>query len=154
MTIEIVYCSHSGNTRSLAEAMAAALRDDGAEVEVVDVEVAAPVIGPEVELLFVGGPTEAHGMTVEIRSYLARLDLESIAGRPAAAFDTRVDWPRVLSGSAADGIAKRLEHLGAAVIGPPGSFIVSGEPALKPGERERAIDWARGVAHGARPVPT
>jgi flavodoxin len=153
MTVEIVYCSHKGNTRTLAEAMADALRDDGAEVQVVDVDVAAPTIGPEVELLIVGGPTEGHGMTPEVRDYLARLDAATIVGRPAAAFDTRIDWPRLLSGSAAEGIAHRLTQLGARVIEPAGSFIVSSGPELKPGERERAVAGVREIGRTARPVP-
>jgi flavodoxin len=153
MAVEIVYCSHKGNTRTLAEAMADALRDGGAEVQVVDVDVAAPTIGPEVDLLLVGGPTEGHGMTPEVRDYLARLDAATVVGRAAAAFDTRVDWPRLLSGSAAEGIARRLTELGARVIGPAGSFIVSTEPELKPGERERAVAWAQEIARSAHLVP-
>ena len=45
--------------------------------------------------------------------YLARIDIHWSMGRAAAAFDTRLDWPRLLSGSAADQIANRLAALGA-----------------------------------------
>ena len=147
----IVYCSHKGNTRMVAEAIGEALRPLG-EVDVVAVETAAATIGPDVDLLMVGGPTEAHGMTPEVRDFLDRLDAESVKGRAAAAFDTRVDWPRILSGSAADGIATRLAGKGAFVIGPQGSFLVTKEPELQPGEAERAGAWAVKLASVVQPA--
>lgn len=151
MKTVIVYCSHKGNTRQVAEAIGEELRPRG-EVDVVAVETAAATIGPDVDLLMVGGPTEAHGMTPEVRTFLDRLDTGSVKGRAAAAFDTRVDWPRILSGSAADGIAKRLAEKGARVIGPQGSFLVTNEPELEPGEVERAKAWAATMAAAVAPL--
>jgi hypothetical protein len=43
--------------------------------------------------------------------------------------------------------------MGARVIEPEGSFIVSTEPALLPGELERAREWAAAVASEVVPVP-
>jgi flavodoxin len=148
---EIVYCSHKGNTRQVAEAIGEALRARGT-AEVVDVETAAATIGADVDLLVVGGPTEAHGMTAEVRAYLEKLDPMTIQARAVAAFDTRVDWPRILSGSAADGIAKGLAAKGARVVGPQGSFLVTNEPALQPGEIERAREWATALANAVEPL--
>jgi hypothetical protein len=70
----------------------------------------------------------------------------SIEAPAAAAFDTRVNWPRLLSGAAADGIAKRLQTLGARLVVPPESFIVSTKPELLPGELERARAWGASLA--------
>jgi hypothetical protein len=65
-------------------------------------------------------------------------------GLVAAAFDTRADKPALLTGSAARGIAKRLERRGCKLAAPPESFLVEGTPGpLAPGEVERAAAWGR-----------
>ena len=92
-------------------------------------------------------------MTPDMRSYLDRLDAASVRARPVAAFDTRVNWPRLLSGSAASGIAKRLEAAGARLVAPEGSFIVDTQPDLLPGELDRARAWAESLAASVVPVP-
>ena len=145
MNTLIVVNSHKGNTRRIAEAIADRLKRHGCS-EVVDVESAASTIWGDVDLLFVGGPTEGHGMTPEMRGYLDGLASSSVRGRPVAAFDTRLGWPRILSGSAGDAIAARLARLDATVIGPVGSFIVTSAPALEQGELERAREWAESIA--------
>jgi flavodoxin len=151
MKVQVVYCSHKGNTRRVAERIGETLRNHG-EVEVVDVA-KAPIPPPDdLTLLVVGGPTEGHGMTPEIRDYLARIDLHWSMGRATAAFDTRLDWPRLLSGSAADQIANRLAALGAKVMSTPGSFLVTMAPELEPGELERAGEWAEHLAQAMKPV--
>ena len=151
MKAQVVYCSHKGNTRRIAERIGEALRTHGA-VDVVEVT-KAPLPPPDdLTLLVVGGPTEGHGVTPEIRAYLDRIDLRWAMARAAAAFDTRLDWPRLLSGSAADQIANRLAALGAKIIGTPGSFLVSMAPELEAGELDRAAEWADDIAQAVRPV--
>jgi len=151
MKAQVVYCSHKGNTRQIAEQIGETLRIHG-DVEVIEVT-KAPVPPPDdLTLLVVGGPTEGHGMTPEIHDYLERIGLRWAMARAAAAFDTRLDWPRLLSGSAADQIANRLAALGAKVIGTPGSFLVTMAPKLEPGELQRAAEWAEDLAQAVRPV--
>jgi flavodoxin len=148
----VIYVSHKGNTQRVAEAIGEVIGSYGG-VNVLPVEEAPSIMEEDVDLLVIGGPTEGHGMTPDMSAFLERLDAASVRGRAVAAFDTRVNWPRLLSGSAADGIAKRLEAAGAMVIKPQGSFIVSTEPELLPGELERAREWAESVARSVVPVP-
>lgn len=140
----VVYASRSGNTRLVAEEIARAL---GGRGEVRLFEVAdAPARLPEADLLFIGAPTEGHSVMKPMIDYLDRLESSSVAGKQTVAFDTRIDWPRLLSGSAAEGIARRLRSAGGNVVVAPESFIVNRKPELLPGELERARLWATDVA--------
>lgn len=158
----VVYESMFGNTQSVAEAVAEGL---GESVEVVEVG-SSPVIGPYLDLLVVGGPTHAFGLTREttrasakqqapnnqvvsegngVREWLDTLR-EPIRPTAAAAFDTRVAPVRV-PGSAAKGIAKRLRHRGFDVVADPRTFWVTGTPGpLMEGELDRARAWGRELA--------
>ena len=140
----VFYASRKGNTRLVAEAIADGLRAGGS-TEVLSVEGGTASIDDGTDLIVVGGPTEAHGMTEPIVRFLDRISTVAEA-RAAAAFDTRVHWPRLLSGAAADGIAKRLQAIGARLVVPPESFIVSTKPDLLPGELERARAWGASLA--------
>jgi flavodoxin len=147
MTALIYYASRSGNTRRVAEAIAEGLRRH------TDTEVRAVGDGPgalrdDLSLVIVGGPTEGHGMNEEMSRFLDRLPGAALAGRAAAAFDTRLDWPRWLSGSAADGIRQRLERAGARLPLATESFIVSMKPQIAPAELERAVAWGDALGAG------
>lgn len=146
----VVYASRYGNTQRVAEAIADGIRAYGA-VELVPIEKASTVFDGEADLVVIGGPTEGHGMTPAIRQFFDGLSGEAFKGVAAAAFDTRLDWPRWLSGSAGSGISDRLHKLGADVVVPQASFIVEGnEPVLKPGELERALAWGNTVGRAVR----
>ena len=151
MNSTVVYASRYGNTRRIAEAVADVLRTRG-DVRLLQVEGLAALPGGT-DLLVVGGPTEGHGMTPEVGRCLDRLGAAGLLGTTAAAFDTRLHWPRWLSGSAAADIARRLRRAGASVLEPEGSFLVTmREPALEPGELERAMEWAQALAETAAPA--
>lgn len=154
----IVFESMFGTTRRVAETVGAVLTACG-PVDVVEVS-EAPT--EDVDLLVVGGPTHAFGMTrastrtdavrqgagkggstdVGIREWLDQLPPQS--GSPAAAtFDTRVHKVRRLPGSAARGAAKVLRGLGYTLIVGPESFYVEDTPGpLTDSELERARRWA------------
>jgi hypothetical protein len=158
-----------GNTREVAEAVAEALRRAG-EVVVVSVDDPLPDLG-EVDLLVVGAPTHVHGLSSALSrgSALAQRGRPGEAGsgargwlreaphgdgRAAAAFDTRGEGRVALVGSAARGIAKRLERRGYTLAVPPESFLVASTTGpLRPGEVERAGGWAQALAAAVRPEP-
>ncbi len=138
----VIYGTRSGNTRRVADAIAEALRAHGT-VELLAAEDVPAVVPHETELVVVGGPTEGHGATPQLLDLFERIGPSALEGMAAAAFDTRLRIPRLLSGSAATRIGQRLRRSGATLIAEPESFFVHGrEPELEPGELERARAWA------------
>lgn len=173
MTALIVYESMYGNTQRVAEAVAEGL---GRYLPTRAVEVAeAPTMVPsDVDLVVVGGPTHAHGMSTEktradagtrraeplisrggIRDWLATAYPAKL-NLPAAAFDTRARGLELLTGSAAKGFAKLLAEAGFKVIEPAESFIIAARGAVEPdalaeGELDRARAWGEKIGgHLAR----
>ena len=112
--------------------------------EVLPVAAASVLRGDDVDLLFVGAPTQMRGLRVLAEPFLAGLAERGFAGTPAAAFDTRVDvGPQLLTSTV---IADRLAEAGCRLVASPESFLVLGlEGPLADGEAARAGDWAREV---------
>ena len=168
----IIYESMYGNTRAVAEAVAAGLRtaceaDVKPVAAVAEVTEAAESDVDNVDLLVVGGPTHAHGLsrpssrnaaakaaetdddlTLEpgargpgLREWLQHLD--GGAGRRAAAFDTRLSAPPIFTGRSSLHVAKRLRQLGFEIADEPVSFFVDMKNRLVEGELERAQEWGR-----------
>ena len=138
----VVYESTYGNTEMIARAVGEALTQYAAVVvkPVGDVT-AGDVRG--VNLLVVGGSTQRRGLSPQMHAWLDSLATGSLRGVIAVAFDTRYRLPSLISGSAAHGIVKRLQRLGAEVFLPVESFYVEGrEGPLIDGELERAARWA------------
>lgn len=157
MNSMVIYGSRYGNTQKIAEAIADALRSRGA-VQVLPADDAPARVPAGIDLVVVGGPTEGHGMTEPVTRFFEQLGPGALVGTAAAAFDTRLRWPRWLSGSAGAGITQRLRGAGARVIAPEESFFVKGAsgargtpPAIEPGELEHATAWAVALADKAAP---
>jgi len=170
----VVYESLYGNTAAIGEAIAESLRTHGLEVDAHPVTKVAAAETAGWDLLVVGGPTHAHGMsraatrksgagdqkntfaepTVEpgLRDWLG--SLPAGAGRYAAAFDTRFDQSALLTGSAARGIARRLEHHGFHLVVGPESFFVTGQNRLAEGQTEHAEVWGTTLAEHVRQTIT
>jgi hypothetical protein len=160
----VVYESMYGNTARIARGIGDGLAGAGVEVSVVAVDDAGTEV--DVDLLVVGGPTHAHGMSSSSTRLTAQSDEENAFddptvgaglrgwfheipagdGRHAAAFDTRLQHAVLLTGSAAKGIAKRLSHHGFLVEHSPESFFVTKDNTLVDGEVERAEAWGATVA--------
>ena len=134
----VVYESMFGNTELVARAIGAGL-GAGAVVKVAR----APAFVPDdVDLLVVGAPTHAHGMSRPktraqaaergaadvgtadgVREWLGQLSIpRAIIG---AAFDTRRSGPKLLTGSAASGVGKLISSAGVRVVGTR-SFVLDG----------------------------
>lgn len=141
----VVYDSKFGNTKKLADAIGAKLQEQGS-VLVLSVESATPQEVGAADLLVIGGPTQAHGMSAPMRKFMSTFSRTTVGGAVAAAFDTRLSGPGILTGSAARAIAGKLRAAGVRLVAEPASFLVKGsDPLLVPGELERAEAWAAGL---------
>ncbi|MFA9446842.1 flavodoxin domain-containing protein [Egicoccus sp. AB-alg6-2] len=160
----VVYESMFGNTAKIATAIVAGLRDT-LEVVLSEAHEAPTQLAAGWDLVVVGGPTHAFGMSrastrtsaVEhgapagmrdrqgIREWLADVSIQ--APLPlAAAFDTKVARPD-LPGSAAHKAARRLRSLGLRLQLPPETFLVEDlSGPLLAGEVDRASAWGRELA--------
>lgn len=157
----VVHESMFGNTATIARAICQGVSEHGVSAAAVDVA-SAPADPGELELLIVGGPTHAFGLSrpatrasaaeqggtaggeVGVREWLAGLPRPQRPTR-AACFDTRVRKPFPV-GSAARGIRRRLRRLGFDVT-ERRSFVVGGTPGpLADGEVERAREWGAALA--------
>ena len=160
----VVYESMFGNTKEIAESIAEGM-STAFDVETLPVDEAPSQIADDIDVLVVGGPTHAFGMsrpgtrlraaseaaptatsiTRGIREWLDLLRPNRGQTR-VAAFDTRVRRPRV-PGSAARKIGKRLQRLGFALATRPTTFWVRGSSGpLFDHERIRAREWGRVLA--------
>jgi hypothetical protein len=168
MSALVVYESMFGNTKRVADAIADGIAEH-LPVETVEVSEAPTEIPVGVELLVVGGPTHVHGMTTVRTRASAALRATSplfsrgsgirewleearpkIKATPAAAFDTRINGPAILTGSAAGGFARRLRRAGFRLVGPARSFLIRSkapqEDALLEGELAAARAWGAALA--------
>jgi hypothetical protein len=168
----VVFESMFGKTRTIAESIGSGLSSQF-EVVVANVGAVTPEMVAEADLLVVGGPTHVHGLSSEMsRANVAEtaeksggaLELDpdydlsdlrhwftTIPQRtgPAAAFDTRVDGPVLLTGHACKGIGSRLTRHGYSLVVDPESFLVDKRTQLLPGEDERAQAWGSRIAAAA-----
>ncbi len=153
MNSVIVYDSVFGNTAAVAKAIAAALEGHGV-VRLLPVTEARSLDLTSVDLLIVGSPTRGFRPTPATDEFIAGLPTGTAIR--AAAFDTRLDaeqihpaplrWVVNAGGYAAQRIAHGLRDKGFSVHAKEGDFVVTGtEGPLKPGELERAAEWAKAL---------
>ncbi|WP_152191655.1 flavodoxin family protein [Georgenia satyanarayanai] len=158
MSAVVVYESELGNTAAVARAVAEGI---GSFLAVELLDVASAPLPHEVvaDLLVVGGPTHALGMsrpstrrdaaarggrvvTSGIREWLAASGPLAVR---ATTFDTHVRHPD-LPGHAGRNAARVLRRLGAELVAEPESFYVrDAEGPLLPGELDRARAWGRSL---------
>ena len=174
MRAVVVYESMYGNTHQIADAIGAGLRASF-DVTVLPVAEASPAVLADAGLVVVGGPTHAHGMsragtrraageaaakpdsnvTVEpgalgpgLREWFGSLGQYRVK---AAAFDTRIHGPSIVTGRAAKTVTRLLRAHGFDVAAKPESFLVTTQNMLDPQETTRARDWAAKLAASIAP---
>lgn len=176
MRAVVVYESMYGNTRRVAGAIGSGLAE-GFDVAVVPVARADRALIRDADLVVVGGPTHAHGMTrpstrqaaakaadeegspapepdaleTGLREWLKSLGKSKVHAK-AAAFDTRMDGPAALTGRASKGVSRALRHHGYDLVAEPESFMVGRDNHLHADEADRARAWGAGLAASLAPA--
>jgi len=174
MQAVVVYESMFGNTRRVADAIAEGLSELGT-VTVVPVGKANVETIIAADLVVVGGPTHAHGMsrptTREDASRMAseaeseltlepdatamgvREWIEALGPLPRlyAAFDTRADAFKWLTGSAARQISRAMRSGRRREVAPAATFLAP-DNDTDLSEIDRAREWGRAVGTATREV--
>ncbi|HUZ10247.1 MAG TPA: flavodoxin domain-containing protein [Acidimicrobiales bacterium] len=173
MRAVVVYESMYGNTHAVAQAIADGLGPPD-QVAVLPVDQAKGEVLRGADLVVVGGPTHAHGMS-RAGTRKAAIDaaerpdsglaLDPAAGgsglrewlsslqrvdSKAAAFDTRFRAPSIFTGRASKGIGRALRRHGCELVARPESFYVDKGNRLRAGEAQRALAWGKSLAEGRR----
>lgn len=152
MRILVVYDSYYGNTRKIAEAVAAELsRTD--EAVLVKAETGQYIDTSNADLLVVGSPTRAFSATPPVKEFLKQMGKKDFQRLKLAFFDTRIDpeetgsrflkWMMRGFGYANDTMLKLVRSKGGRLAcDPAGFFVEDKEGPLAPGELKRASAWA------------
>ena len=162
----VVHESMFGCTRSIAQAIASGLADEGADVACRDVrDVSTTTLATDADLLVVAAPTHAFGLSRAstrasaneqgahwdgdgIREWIDRLPRHVDAR--FATVDTKVRTPN-LPGSAGGAAQRALAKHGACRAADHESFWITGTKGpLLDGELERARMWGRSLAVSAK----
>jgi hypothetical protein len=173
MNVLVVYESLFHNTHAIADAIADGIRsaDSGIGVECLAVSEALPDKAGHADVLVVGGPTHAHGMSSRTtRKMGIKQETKSTAQgtghgvevEPNAEEEGLRDWfhqlPKAragqagaafdtradfrMAGGAAHGISRRLRRHGFRLIAEPEGFIIEDATGpLREGELDRASAW-------------
>ena len=73
MTAAVRYYSRSGNTKKIAEALAA-----GAGVQAVSVDAPGAALSEKVDVLFIGGALYAYGLDAHLKEYLPTIPADKV----------------------------------------------------------------------------
>ncbi len=131
----IIYDTKFGNTEKVARALAEGMKKHGVNVDCIKIgEVDISKLG-DYDLLAIGGPTHAFGLSKPMKDFLKELENVKLGGKRAFAFDTK--YKSRLAGSAGKRIEKKLKKLRMTIVKSHISAIVKGgEGPLEDGTEE------------------
>lgn len=157
----IVFESMFGNTREVADAIAAGLAEH-MQVDTRSVDDAPAEVPADVDLVVAGGPTHAFSMSREttrrdavtrgadhpthrgLRDWITDLP-EAAGGAAVATFDTHVTM-KWMPGSAAKAAAHKAREHRMRVIDTKSFYVTDPAGPLAEGETDRARDWGHRLA--------
>lgn len=134
----VIFDSHFGNTKMIADTIAKKLGNHVPHISIKDIK--ASDIN-EYDLLIIGSPVIGWKPTGKIDRFLVSLNSDKLKSMSVTAFDTRIKT--FLSGNVSHKISKTLQKYGANIIVPPiGFYVKEKQGVLHDGELEKAETWA------------
>ncbi len=135
----VLYYSHYGNTRKVAETIAARLGGQARDLEPFNVAELK-----DYGLILIGCPTHKVDLPEAVCKVCDRLPKNALNGKWVAAFDTSYkSSPLVANTAAGDKLRQKMRILGGWTLLSSESFYVVGrEGPLCEGELDRAAAWA------------
>jgi flavorubredoxin len=141
----VIYDTKFGNTEKIAKALAEGMKQKGIDVDCVNVKEIQIGKLNEYDLLAIGGPTHAFGLSKPMKAFLEEVKGTDLRGKKAFAFDTKLRSR--FSGSAGRKIEKRLGKLRMIVVRPHASAIFNSKEArLEEGAEETFRQIAAEIA--------
>ena len=137
----VIYDSVFGNTEKIARVIYNGLVPHGSSRLVMAGEINLGELTTETLVVF-GSPTQNQGLSTAMQALFDTAPADALVGRGVAVFDTRLDQPRVRSGSAARPLAAEARKLGGQLLVPAESFLVRGEQGpLESDAPRHAAEW-------------
>jgi flavodoxin len=133
----VIFDSHYGNTKMIADTIAKKLGDCVPHISIKDIK--ASDIN-DYDLLIIGSPNIGWKPTGKIDRFLISLNSEKLKSINVAAFDTRVKT--FINLNASHKIVKTLQKYETNIIVPPMGFYIKEHAVLHDGELEKAENWA------------
>jgi menaquinone-dependent protoporphyrinogen IX oxidase len=150
----VAFDSIYGNTRKVAEAIAAELISKGHKATLVSVRDKNLEL-PEADILFIGSPTRMGRMTGRAKRFVKHLDEQAWKGKKAFPFDTIMKMPddpkerekmrRWVENGAAPRLGEMLRHIGFQVEPPLRIGVVSSKGPLVDGYEMLVKDYLKGL---------
>lgn len=124
-----------GNTKRIALALSKGLRSEGLATNCVVVWHVTAGMVDSYDLLVIGGPSHAFGLTDEIKKFMKKLEKSNLKGKKAFVFDTK--FRRQLFKSCARRIEDNLRNMKVEIVKTHSSAIVKRKGFLEVDEEKK-----------------
>lgn len=128
----VIYDTKFGNTEKIAKALSEGMRKNGLSVDCAKIDDVDPTKLADYDMLAVGAPTHAFSISAPMKDFLKKLEKVNLQGKKGFAFDT--GFGKLLAGSAAKGIEKKLKVFQLTIVRPKATAkikMVSGKTILE-----------------------